>query len=54
MGGMYAYSFDMSVLFFGICLNLAGMPYSAGFIGKEMLLFQVLRDDFISLLVRGC
>lgn len=54
MGGMYTYSFDLSVLFFGICLNLAGMPYSAGFIGKEMLLFQILRDDFISLLVRGC
>ena len=54
MGGAYLYSFDISVLLFGVCLNLAGLPYSAGFLGKEFLLFQVLRDDFISLFVRGC
>lgn len=54
MGGLYIYSFDLTVLFFGVCVNLAGIPYSAGFIGKELLLFQVLRDDFLSLFVRGC
>lgn len=54
MGGFYIYSFDLTVLFFGVCINLAGIPYSAGFIGKELLLFQVLRDDFLSLFVRGC
>jgi len=54
MGGAYAYSFDITVLLMGACFNLAGLPYSAGFIGKEFLLFQVLRDDFISLFVRGC
>lgn len=54
MGGAYLYSLDISVLLFGVCLNLAGLPYSAGFLGKEFLLFQVLRDDFISLFVRGC
>ena len=54
MGGLYIYSFDLTILFFGVCVNLAGIPYSAGFIGKELLLFQVLRDDFLSLLVRGC
>jgi NADH-quinone oxidoreductase subunit L len=54
MGGAYAYSFDIAVLLFGTCFNLAGLPYSAGFIGKELLLFQVLRDDFTSLFVRGC
>lgn len=54
MGGLYAYSFDLTVLFLGVCVNLAGIPYSAGFIGKELLLFQVLRDDFLSLTVRGC
>ena len=48
------YSFDLTVLLFGTCFNLAGLPYSAGFIGKEFLLFQVLRDDFLSLFVRGC
>jgi formate hydrogenlyase subunit 3/multisubunit Na+/H+ antiporter MnhD subunit len=54
MGGAYLYSFDITVLLFGVCFNLAGLPYSAGFLGKEFLLFQVLRDDFISILVRGC
>ncbi len=54
MGGAYAYSFDITVLLLGACFNLAGLPYSAGFIGKEFLLFQVLRDDFVSLFVRGC
>ena len=54
MGAAYSYSFDISILLFGACFNLAGLPYSAGFLGKEFLLFQVLRDDFVSLFVRGC
>ena len=54
MGGAYLYSFDIAVMLFGVCFNLAGLPYSAGFLGKEFLLFQVLRDDFLSLFVRGC
>ena len=54
MGGAYLYSFDIAALLFGVCFNLAGLPYSAGFLGKEFLLFQVLRDDYISLIVRGC
>ena len=54
MGGAYAYSFDVTALLIGVCFNLAGLPYSAGFIGKELLLFQTLRNDFTSLLVRSC
>ena len=54
MGGAYLYSFDIAALLLGVCCNLAGLPYSAGFLGKEFLLFQVLRDDFLSLFVRGC
>ena len=54
MGGAYLYSFDIAVFFYGVGFNLAGLPYSAGFLGKEFLLFQILRDDFISGLVRGC
>jgi NADH-quinone oxidoreductase subunit L len=54
MGGAYLYSFDIASLLFGCCFNLAGLPYSAGFLGKEFLLLQVLRDDFLSLFVRGC
>ena len=49
MGGAYIYSFDICAMLFGVCFNLAGLPYSAGFLGKEFLLFQVLRDDFLSL-----
>jgi NADH-quinone oxidoreductase subunit L len=54
MGGLYIYSFDLTVLLLGVCFNLAGLPYSAGFLGKEFLLFQVLRDDSLTLFVRGC
>jgi NADH-quinone oxidoreductase subunit L len=54
MGGAYLYSFDVFVMLFGVCFNLAGLPYSAGFLGKEFLLFQVLKDDFLSYVVRAC
>ena len=54
MGGAHLYSLDIAALLFGVCFNLAGLPYSAGFLGKEFLLFQVLRDDFLSFFVRGC
>ena len=54
MGGAYPYSLEISILLVGACFNLAGLPYSAGFIGKELLVFQVLREDFISLVVRAC
>ncbi len=54
MGGSYLYSFDLSVLLFGVCFNLAGLPYTAGFLNKEFLLFQILKDDFLSILVRSC
>lgn len=49
MGGAYIYSLELSVLFFIVALNLAGLPYSAGFIGKEFLLFQVFKNDFLSM-----
>ena len=54
MGGVYIYSFDIAVLLFGVSFNLAGLPYSAGFLGKEFLLFQILKDDFLSYIIRGC
>lgn len=54
MGGLYLYSFDVAVLLLGVCFNLAGLPYSAGFFGKEFLLFQILKDDYLSYLVRAC
>jgi len=54
MGGAYLYSFDIVIFLFGVAFNLAGLPYSTGFLGKEFLIFQILKDDFISLLVRSC
>jgi len=54
MGGIYLYSFDIVVLLFGTAFNLAGLPYSAGFFGKEFLLFQMFKDDFFSLIIRSC
>ncbi|WP_245340670.1 proton-conducting transporter membrane subunit [Staphylococcus sp. GDK8D30P] len=49
MGGVYLYSFDINILLFGVCFNLTGLPYSAGFLGKEFLIFQLFKDDWISL-----
>ena len=54
MGGIYLYSFDITIFLFGTCFNLAGLPYSSGFLSKEFLLFQLLKDDFFSLFVRTC
>lgn len=54
MGNAYRNSFDLAVLLLGASINLAGFPYSAGFLGKELLVFHTLRDDFVSYLVRGC
>jgi NADH-quinone oxidoreductase subunit L len=54
MGGVYLYSFDITVLLLGVCLNLSGLPYSAGFFAKEFLMFQILKDDVLSIVVSGC
>lgn len=54
MGGFFLYSFDISVFFFGVCFNLSGLPFSAGFLGKEFLLYQILRDDIVAMYVRAC
>lgn len=54
MGGLFPYSFDISALFFGVCFNLSGLPFSAGFLGKEFLLYHVLRNDISATYIRGC
>lgn len=54
MGGAQLYASDLAIFFFIISLNLAGLPYTAGFLAKEFLLFQILLDDFIVYYVRGC
>jgi NADH-quinone oxidoreductase subunit L len=51
MGAAYLYSLELSILLFSVGLNLAGLPYSAGFLGKEFLLFQIFRHDLFSTIV---
>ena len=52
MGAAWIYAFDLMVLMIGLVINLTGLPYSAGFIGKEFLLFQFFRNDLFSLIIR--
>lgn len=53
MGGPCIYPFNLVVFYYKINFNLANLPYSVGFLGKGFILFQIIRDDFISLIVRG-
>ena len=54
MGGSYIYSFELTIFLFSVGLNLSGLPYSAGFISKEFLVYQTLKGDFYSLFIRSC
>jgi NADH-quinone oxidoreductase subunit L len=54
MGGIYLYSLDVLIFLFSVGLNLSGLPYSAGFFGKEFLLLQMFKTDFFSLTIRSC
>ena len=53
-GGLYIYSYDILVLIIVISINLIGLPYSAGFLSKEFLFFQLLRNSFLLYFVRAC
>lgn len=54
MGGGSRYTFALAVLLLGVSLNLSGLPYSAGFLGKEFLIFQFFGTEFISYFIRAC
>jgi len=54
MGGVYLYSIDLLVFVFSVGLNLSGLPYSAGFFGKEFLLLQMFKNDYCAVTVRCC
>jgi len=54
MGGIYLYSFDILIFLLSVGINLSGLPYSAGFFGKEFLLLQMFKNDFFSIFVRSC
>ena len=52
MGGSFIYSFDLMILFLGVGINLSGLPYTAGFVSKEFLLFQLFKISSVSLFVK--
>jgi len=52
MGGSFVYSFDILILFLGVGINLSGLPYTAGFVSKEFLLFQLFKLSGVALFVK--
>lgn len=53
MGGSFIYSFDVLILFLGVGLNLSGLPYTAGFVSKEFLLFQLFKISGLALFIKS-
>lgn len=52
MGNLLNYSPSVTFIALTVSLNLAGLPLTSGFIAKEFLVFQTLRGDNFSLIVR--
>ena len=53
MGSLSLFAIDLLFILIFISLNLTGLPYTSGFIAKELLLFQTFKSDFLSLLIRS-
>lgn len=45
MGGLWAFSFNILIFFISLIFNLIGLPYSAGFIGKDLLLLFFFKNN---------
>ncbi len=54
MGSLWYIAPDLLIFLLSLSLNLTGLPYSAGFLGKEFLLFQLMRNDESSYIIRTC
>lgn len=54
MGGAHVFSFDVAVMFLVLGANLSGLPYFAGFAGKEFLISQFLLSTPENLYIRTC
>lgn len=54
MGALYMYAFEFVIILLVVSLNLTGLPYTSGYLAKELLVFQTFRDDYVTLFVRGC
>jgi NADH:ubiquinone oxidoreductase subunit 5 (subunit L)/multisubunit Na+/H+ antiporter MnhA subunit len=54
MGSVHIFSFDMVVMLMILTFNLTGMPYLAGFVGKEFLVTQFFLSNWENYFIRGC
>lgn len=54
MGALYTSAFEFVFILIVISLNLTGLPYTSGYLAKELLVFQTFRDDLLTLFVRSC
>lgn len=54
MGGLYFYGKDLFFFTFFVSINLAGLPYSAGFISKEFLIFQTFVNSWVFSITKFC
>lgn len=54
MGGAHIFSFDVAVMFLVLGANLSGLPYLAGFAGKEFLISQFFLSNTENLYIRAC
>lgn len=53
MGSLYIYSYELSIYFLILSMNLIGLPFSSGFYSKEFLLFQVLDNSGFSITIKS-
>lgn len=53
MGSLYTYSYELSIYFLILSMNLIGLPFSSGFYSKEFLLFQVLDNSGFSITIKS-
>lgn len=54
MGSLYIYAIDVVFVLIFISINLTGLPLSSGFVAKEFLLFQTMRDGAVTYFIRLC
>ena len=54
MGGAKYYCIDVFFFMFFLSLNLAGAPYSAGFITKEFLIFNTFLFSYFFIITKFC
>lgn len=53
MGSLYTYSYELSIYFLILSMNLIGLPFSSGFYSKEFLLFQVIDNSVFSVIIKS-